>query len=190
MVDGDGSLARKTEGLWTVFLCGSEPCVRAFAAWAARICGTTAKPYYRTGCWYISMSGRYQVPKLVRALYAQAPVSLDRKQETAAIGFSRPENPDVSQAHRARSPRNRKSARTTASWAASASAATWRRNGVRPTLAGRLEVDGHVRRRESHARSGLAAARSFHLNDEGLVARFTWTSKPSLNRTCAPVMSG
>ena len=83
MVDGDGSLARKTEGLWTVVLCGSEACVRAFAAWAAGICGTTAKPHYRTGCWYISISGRYQVPKLVRALYADAPVSLDRKQETA-----------------------------------------------------------------------------------------------------------
>jgi len=83
MVDGDGSLARKTESVWTVFLCGSEACVRAFAAWAAGICGTTAKPYYKTGCWYISISGRYQVPKLVRALYADAPVSLDRKQETA-----------------------------------------------------------------------------------------------------------
>ena len=76
-------VGRKTEGLWTVVLCGSEACVRAFAAWAAGICGTTAKPYYRTGCWYISISGRHQVPKLVRALYADAPVSLDRKQETA-----------------------------------------------------------------------------------------------------------
>ncbi len=83
MVDGDGSLARKTEGLWTVFLCGSEACVRAFAAWASGICGTTAKPYYRAGCLYISISGRHQVPKLVRALYADAPVSLERKQETA-----------------------------------------------------------------------------------------------------------
>ena len=83
MVDGDGSLARKTDGVWTVFLCGSEACVRAFTAWAAGICGTTAKPYYRSGCWYISISGRYQVPKLVRALYADAPVSLARKQETA-----------------------------------------------------------------------------------------------------------
>jgi DNA invertase Pin-like site-specific DNA recombinase len=83
LVDGDGSLARKGEGLWTVFLCGSEPCVRAFAAWAAEVCGTTAKPYFRTGCWYVAVSGRHKVPVLVRALYGDAPVSLDRKQERA-----------------------------------------------------------------------------------------------------------
>jgi hypothetical protein len=34
LFDGDGSLARKTEGLWTVFFCGSEACVRGFTAWA------------------------------------------------------------------------------------------------------------------------------------------------------------
>lgn len=28
LFDGDGSLARKSADLWTVFLCGSEPCVR------------------------------------------------------------------------------------------------------------------------------------------------------------------
>lgn len=82
VMDGDGSLARKTEGVWTVFLCGSEATVRAFAAWAAGISGTRAKPYKST-CWYVSISGRYQVPKLVRVLYADAPVSLDRKQEIA-----------------------------------------------------------------------------------------------------------
>ena len=81
MLDGDGSLAARAD-VWTVFLCGSEACVRAFSM-GTRICGTTATPYYNTGCWYISISGRYQVPKLVRALYADAPVSLDRKQETA-----------------------------------------------------------------------------------------------------------
>jgi hypothetical protein len=83
LFDGDGSLAIKGPDLWTVFLCGSEPCVRGFTAWAHELTGTTAKPYFRTGCWYISISGRYQVPKLVRAMYADAPVSLDRKQERA-----------------------------------------------------------------------------------------------------------
>jgi hypothetical protein len=83
MVDGDGSLARKGDGVWTLFLCGSEAAVRAFTAWCGRISGTEAKPYFKTGCWYVSISGRYQVPKLVRALYADAPVSLDRKQEIA-----------------------------------------------------------------------------------------------------------
>jgi hypothetical protein len=83
MFDGDGSLAIKGPGLWTAFLCGSEPCVRGFKEWAAGICGTTATPYFRTGCWYVSISGRFQVPKLVRAMYGDAPVSLDRKQERA-----------------------------------------------------------------------------------------------------------
>jgi hypothetical protein len=83
MMDGDGSLARKGDGLFTIFLCGSEPCVRGFAKWAAQVCGTTAKPYTRSGCWYVGISGRYKVPRLVSALYKDAPVSLDRKQEIA-----------------------------------------------------------------------------------------------------------
>ena len=67
LFDGDGSLAIKRPGLWTVFLCGSEPCVRGFTAWAHELTGTTAKPYFRTGCWYVSISGRHQVAKIVRA---------------------------------------------------------------------------------------------------------------------------
>lgn len=83
LFDGDGSLAIKGPGLWTAFLCGSEPCVRGFQAWAHDICGTNATPYFKTGCWYVSISGKYQVPKLVRAMYGDATVSLDRKQERA-----------------------------------------------------------------------------------------------------------
>ncbi len=83
LFDGDGSLARKGPGLWTVFLCGSEPCVRGFTSWAHEICGTKARPYFRTGCWYISIAGRSQVAKLVHAMYGNAPVSLDRKRERA-----------------------------------------------------------------------------------------------------------
>jgi hypothetical protein len=83
MMDGDGSLAFKGNGVYTAFLCGSEACVRGFTEWAHGICGTKATPYFRTGCWYVSISGRYQVPTLVRALYGDAPVSLDRKQERA-----------------------------------------------------------------------------------------------------------
>lgn len=83
LFDGDGSLAYKGPGLYTAFLCGSEACVRGFQAWAHGICGTSATPYFKTGCWYVSISGRYQVPKLVRSMYADAPVSLDRKQVIA-----------------------------------------------------------------------------------------------------------
>lgn len=83
LFDGDGSLARKSPVLWSAILCGSEPCVRGFRAWAAGLTGTTATPYFRTGCWYVSISGRHMVAKLVRAMYEDAPVSLDRKQERA-----------------------------------------------------------------------------------------------------------
>ena len=83
LFDGDGSLAIKGPGLWTAFLCGSEPCVLGFLAWAHEICGTNATPYFKTGCWYVRISGKYQVPKLVRAMYGDATVSLDRKQERA-----------------------------------------------------------------------------------------------------------
>jgi lambda repressor-like predicted transcriptional regulator len=83
LFDGDGSMAIKGPGLYTAFLCGSEACVRGFRAWAHEICGTNATPYFRDGCWYVSIGGRYQVPKLVRALYENAPVSLDRKQAIA-----------------------------------------------------------------------------------------------------------
>ena len=83
MVDGDGSLARKGDGIYTVFLCGSEAVVQAFTEWAGEVCGTKAKPYIHSNIWYIAVSGRHQVPKLVRALYEDAPVSLDRKQEIA-----------------------------------------------------------------------------------------------------------
>lgn len=83
LFDGDGSIARKTSDQHQMILCGSEACVRGFAAWSAGICGTGAEPFYRGGCWRYGVSGRYQVPKLVRALYADAPVSLDRKQEIA-----------------------------------------------------------------------------------------------------------
>jgi lambda repressor-like predicted transcriptional regulator len=83
MIDGDGSLAFKGDGVYTVFLCGSEATVAAFKEWAAGICGTAAKLYTHSNCWYVSISGRYQVPKLVRAMYENAAVSLDRKQEIA-----------------------------------------------------------------------------------------------------------
>ena len=85
LFDGDGSLAKKTKGQYTAFLCGSEACVRGFKAWAHEICGTNATPYFKTGCWYVSISGRHQVAKLVRAMYGDAPVSLDRKQERADL---------------------------------------------------------------------------------------------------------
>ena len=85
LFDGDGSLAIKCPGLYTAFLCGSEPCVRTFTAWAHEICGTDATPYFNTGCWYVSIAGRFQVAKLVRAMYEDATVSLDRKQERADL---------------------------------------------------------------------------------------------------------
>lgn len=85
LFDGDGSLAIKGDRLWTCFLCGSEPCVRGFKAWAHEICGTNAEPYFKTGCWYVSIAGRHQVRAMAAALYRGATVSLDRKQQRAEL---------------------------------------------------------------------------------------------------------
>ena len=43
------------------------------------------EPYFKTGCWYVSISGRHQVAKIARAMYEDATVSLDRKQERADL---------------------------------------------------------------------------------------------------------
>jgi hypothetical protein len=83
LFDGDGSIAHKSGDLYTAFLCGSEACVRKFTEWAREICGTKATPYFRNGCWYVSISGRHQVPKLFMALYGNVPWALERKKALA-----------------------------------------------------------------------------------------------------------
>ena len=130
------------------------------------------EPYDRNGCWYISISGRYQVPKLVRLLYAQAPVSLDRKQDTADRILAaeeprrKPGPPSTFTSEQEKRTHYRKSGRER-----QRRYMEKKRRQTEPRRPG-SQVDGHVRRRESHAPLGPAAARSFHLNNESSAAMF------------------
>lgn len=85
MFDGDGSIYQTTrDGIWNLSQCGSEACVRAFAAWASGICGSRAVPRHaKGGCWGWTVGGGRKPQLLAEALYGSASVSLSRKQERA-----------------------------------------------------------------------------------------------------------
>jgi hypothetical protein len=93
LVDGDGGMSPllrqgrsgpRTE--WRVYLTGSLPCVEAFGQWAAAICGSRAQPR-RNGrsrnCWMWMVGGNQMARLVVRELYGNCSVSLDRKQVLA-----------------------------------------------------------------------------------------------------------
>jgi hypothetical protein len=85
MFDGDGSIFPTSAGQgWCLFICGSEFCVKAFASWAAEICGSTATPrHLKGGCWGWRVGGGPKPQLLARVLYGEAATSLARKQERA-----------------------------------------------------------------------------------------------------------
>jgi hypothetical protein len=90
LFDGDGCIShhrtrnpdRKT---WSLKITGSEACVRGFGTWAREVCGSTAVPRIalrRTWEWTVGGGAKPQL--LAEALYRDATVYLDRKQELAA----------------------------------------------------------------------------------------------------------
>ena len=86
VIDGDGTIGTY-DGEAKLGLCGSKPLVEAFLAWAKDICGTTASP--RQGkqgnrrYWLLALGGNQRLPKLLFALYDDAPVALARKKAEA-----------------------------------------------------------------------------------------------------------
>lgn len=83
MVDGDGSVPGKS---FTITLAGSYEVSRAFACWANRVGGSAVNPTQdkrSPNHWRVIIGSRSTIPALLRELYADAPVSLDRKQEIA-----------------------------------------------------------------------------------------------------------
>jgi hypothetical protein len=91
MVDGDGgiSFTRNRPGSplqWSIHLTGSRACVEGFAKWGADLCGSRAQPRphnHSRDCWYWIVGGNRMVPLIVRELYGDCTISLDRKQALA-----------------------------------------------------------------------------------------------------------
>ena len=92
MVDGDGGMntfrCRRSSltKQWGIHLTGSRACVEAFASWASGICGSRAQPKPRNhskDCWFWAVGGNRMAPLVVRELYGDCTVSLDRKQVLA-----------------------------------------------------------------------------------------------------------
>jgi hypothetical protein len=82
LFDGDGCISRETaRNKWALTLCGTLPCVQAFAGWAREVCGATSSPYHRSNIWYWKVAGLGRPQALARALYAGADhdTVLDRK---------------------------------------------------------------------------------------------------------------
>lgn len=91
LVDGDGGMARfgrrsNPKSQWMVYLTGSRACVEAFAQWASTICGSRAQPRLNgtsKTCWIWTVGGNRMTPLVVRELYDDCTISLDRKQVLA-----------------------------------------------------------------------------------------------------------
>lgn len=91
MFDGDGCLSRASaREIWSLTLCGSEPCILAFAEWARPICRSTSEPYFHSNIWYWKTGGLAAPQALARALYEDAAVYLDRKRELALQLMDKP----------------------------------------------------------------------------------------------------
>jgi hypothetical protein len=88
LFDGDGSICpgrvrvrgRDLSPQWSVGVCGTRSCVRAFADFARDMTGSTARVRpHRTGIFYYDLHGNATSARLATALYADATVFLDRK---------------------------------------------------------------------------------------------------------------
>jgi hypothetical protein len=88
VMDGDGTLGTY-DGEVRVGLCGSRPLTEAFLAWARDVCGTTANVRQGTQgnrryC-TLAIGGNNRAPRLLAALYDDAPVALARKKAEADL---------------------------------------------------------------------------------------------------------
>jgi len=85
LFDGDGGICF-SGGYWHAKICGSKACVETFADWARPICGSRAKAIPTSPgstCWQWQISANFKAQLLVRALYENAPVVLERKRVLA-----------------------------------------------------------------------------------------------------------
>lgn len=74
VMDGDGFISN------SVGIVGSEFMVKSFLDYSREICGTTSSAYDRDSYWLAQIGGRRMAAKLLREIYGNATVALDRKQ--------------------------------------------------------------------------------------------------------------
>lgn len=88
-VDGDGWVYAMSEGRQPrIGFCGGLPLVEQFSAFVTGIAGA-CPPIYRQGAIHAIQITGDRARTLIRGLYAEAPVSLDRKQVAADLIMSR-----------------------------------------------------------------------------------------------------
>lgn len=91
MFDGDGCISRSSvRKTWLVSLCGSKACVDAFAEWGSGVCGSDARARFVSNIWYWNVSGVAMPQALIRELYRDAAVYLDRKHDLARQLLAQP----------------------------------------------------------------------------------------------------
>lgn len=84
LVDGDGTIVKnKCNGLWKVSLAGNEFVIERFREFVAIHCGSKATPKKYQGVLRFDVCGRLMPQTVLRLLYENSTVSLDRKMELA-----------------------------------------------------------------------------------------------------------
>ena len=78
--DGDGCLHfRKSDKQWCFVLSGSLYMLQRFSCFAKNICATKASIRYSNGTYNFKITGNKKVPVLVRKIYENSEIHLDRK---------------------------------------------------------------------------------------------------------------
>jgi len=89
LVDGDGHIHINGRGVF-MGLLGSRPVAERFAQWANQIAGTRVNATPKkpsTTAWCVQVGGSIRVLTLLRTLYDDAPVALDRKKALADLAL-------------------------------------------------------------------------------------------------------
>lgn len=83
VIDGDGSIFRTNQGEWRISLVGSPAVVQSFRDWAFSLCGSQAAVVPKYKSFTLSIGGQSVPQMIVKALYLDCKVALNRKRTTA-----------------------------------------------------------------------------------------------------------
>jgi hypothetical protein len=82
LVDGDGWVITNKNGKPTIGLCGTKEICEGFKAFCQSVSPTKANVSKNRGSYQYAVSGSFTIP-IIRALYQDATIYLDRKYEKA-----------------------------------------------------------------------------------------------------------